>query len=99
MCDLHAYDNKNDKSTDATNFGGGIPIPDDSTKISLVSIFSVINFISFSECPLAKIFTWSCCAYQENIKEIFKQISTEIPKPTPEDFKKKRQTLLTDIGG
>ena len=33
------------------------------------------------------------------MKKIFKQIPTEIPKPTPEYFKKNRQPLLNDIGG
>ena len=42
---------------------------------------------------------WRCCVYQENMKEIFKQIPTKIPKPTPEYFKKKGQTILTDIEG
>ena len=48
---------------------------------------------------MAKAVAWHCCAYQEKTKEIFKQINTEITKPNPEDFNKKRQTLLTDIGG
>ena len=42
---------------------------------------------------------WRCCDYQENIKELFKQINIENPTTTPEDFKRKNQTLLTDIGG
>ena len=33
------------------------------------------------------------------MKEIFKQISTEITEPNPEYFKKKRQIILTDIRG
>ena len=40
-----------------------------------------------------------CCAYQENMEEMFRTFSTEIPTPTLEDFKIKRQTLLTNIGG
>ena len=44
-------------------------------------------------------FDWCCCAYQEMMKEIFKQIPDEIPKPTPQYFKEKHQTLLTGIGG
>ena len=34
MCGLHAYDKENYQSTGATNFGGGRPIPDDSTTIT-----------------------------------------------------------------
>ena len=45
MRGLHADDKKNDKSTDVTNFGGGSPIPYDSTTISLVSILVCINLI------------------------------------------------------
>ena len=41
---------------------------------------------------------WRCCAYQENTKEIFEQIPTEITTPTLEYFKRKRQKLLTNIG-
>ena len=44
MYGLYAY-KKRGKSTDATNFGGNIPIQDDFTKVSLVSIFVVINII------------------------------------------------------
>ena len=45
MCGLHAYNKENDNSTDATNVFSGIPIPDDSTKVSIVSICVGINFI------------------------------------------------------
>ena len=34
MCGLHAYDKENYQSTGATNFGGGRPIPNDSTTIT-----------------------------------------------------------------
>ena len=40
-----------------------------------------------------------CCAYQEKMKEISKQIPTEIPNATLEYLRKNRQKLLTDIGG
>ena len=33
------------------------------------------------------------------MKEIYKTIITEIPKPDPEYFNIKRLTILTDIGG
>ena len=42
---------------------------------------------------------WSCCAYKYNKKEVFKQILTEIPKPTPEYLKKKCHKPFTDIEG
>ena len=45
MCVLHAYRKENDKSSDATNFGGGRPIPYNSTRISLVYLCVSINFI------------------------------------------------------
>ena len=45
MCDLYAYDKENYKSTDATNFYGGRPIPYYSTTVSLVSLCVSINFI------------------------------------------------------
>ena len=38
-------------------------------------------------------------AYQDNTKEIFKQIPTEKTTPTLEYFKRKCQTIQTDIGG
>ena len=99
LCGIYTYDKENDKSTDATNFGGGRPIPYDSTKISLVSIFSGINFIDTWINVLAKIFLWRCCVYQDKTKEIFKQIHTEIPTPSREYFKIKCCTLLNDDGG
>ena len=48
---------------------------------------------------LANNFAWRCCAYQENMKEIFTQIPTETTKHNPEYFKEKRLTFLTDIVG
>ena len=42
---LHDNEKINYKSTDATIFGGGIPIPDNSTTSSLVSIYVSINLI------------------------------------------------------
>ena len=38
-------------------------------------------------------------AYQENMKSLFKIITTENPTPTLEYTRRKRQTYLTDIGG
>ena len=46
-----------------------------------------------------QFFSWRCFAYKGKTKEIFKQIPTETPTPTPEYFKEKCQTFLTDIGG
>ena len=48
---------------------------------------------------LGKNIAWHCFAYQDNTKELFKRIPTEKSTPTLEHFKKKRQKLLTDIGG
>ena len=45
MCGLHVFNKENYNSTDATNFGGGRNIPDDSTTIYLVSLCVSINFI------------------------------------------------------
>ena len=99
MCGLYAYNKENDRSTYATNFVGGRPIPDYSTLISLVSLCVSIKFIDTWLNALAKTLAWRCCDYQENMKETIKRITTKIPKPTTEYFKKKRLTILTDIGG
>ena len=66
------------------------------------TIFSLcvsINFIDTWPNSVAKIFVWRCCVYQENMKEQSNQIPTENPTPNLEYFKRKYQTLLTDIGG
>ena len=99
MCGFNAYNKENDKSTDATNFDGGIPIPDNSTTISIVYLCVSIKSIYTWLNVLENYFTWRGCAYQYKMKEIFKQIPTKIRKPTPEYFKKKCQAFLTYIGG
>ena len=63
MCCLNAYDKENDNSTNATNFGGGRPMPDDSTSVSLVSLCVSINFIETWINVLSKTFECRCCAY------------------------------------
>ena len=68
MCSLHSYDKENDKSTYEADFGGGIPLPDDSTIKNLVSLCVSINFIDTWPNVLSNIFTCSCCAYQDNRK-------------------------------
>ena len=45
MCILQAYDKENDESTDAKEFGGRRPIPNDYSTIFLVSICVTVNFI------------------------------------------------------
>ena len=45
MCSLHAYNKENYKSTDATDFGGGRPLPEYSKTDSLVSLCVSIKFI------------------------------------------------------
>ena len=37
--------------------------------------------------------------YTERINELFKNIPANVPESQPEDYKKKRQNLLTDILG
>ena len=46
MCGLHAYYKQNNKSTDATKFGDGIPLPEDFTINNPVSLFVGITFIN-----------------------------------------------------
>ena len=68
MCGLHAHEKQNDRSTDATKFGGGIPLPEDSTIKPLVYICVSINFMETWLNNLAILFSWCCCAYQDKIK-------------------------------
>ena len=42
---LYTYDKQNDNSTDTINFGGGIPLPEDSTKNPLIYLGVGINLI------------------------------------------------------
>ena len=44
-------------------------------------------------------FVWSCCEYQDNMKELLETIPTAKLTPTPEDFKNIFQLILTDIVG
>ena len=85
---MYAYEKENDKSTYATNFCDRIPIPDDSTKISLVSLCAKIHSVDTWLNVLSENYACRCCAYQDNTHEIFKRIPTEIPEPTPEYSKK-----------
>ena len=45
MCGLHAYDKKYYKSTDATSFGSGNPLPEYSTINYFIYLCVSINFI------------------------------------------------------
>ena len=58
------------------------------TLISLVYHVVSINFIDTWLYFLVKKIALSCCAYQDQMKEISKRIPTEIQKPTPEDLRK-----------
>ena len=68
MCGLYSYNKENYRSTDATKFGGGRTIPDDSTTISLVSICVSIKLIDTWINILAKNFACNCFAYQDNMR-------------------------------
>ena len=48
---------------------------------------------------LDKNIAWRCLHYQYKIKEIFQKNPREVKNPAPEDFRRKTQTLLADIGG
>ena len=54
MRGLHAYNKYNDKSTGATDFGDGRPLPEDSTINSLIYLCVSINFIETWINALAK---------------------------------------------
>ena len=101
MCVLHASNNGNDKLTDATNVFGGRPIPDDPTTFSLVFLCVGINFIYTWLNVFANNSAYGYCVYQEKMKEIFKQILTQIPKPTPEYFKTnvRHLWLILEVNG
>ena len=68
MCGLYAYDKENDNSTDATNFGDVIPIPDDYNKFYLVSLCLSINFTYTWINVLENNSAWRYCAYQDKSK-------------------------------
>ena len=68
MCGLHAYDKNNDRSTDATNFGGGRPLPEDSTMDPLIFFLFSIEFIDTCFNALEESFSWSCCDCKEKTK-------------------------------
>ena len=70
MCGLHAHE-KN-KSTNATQFGGGRPQPKYSTINHLVYLCVSINFIEIWINDLSNNFTWHCYAYQDKMKEVLK---------------------------
>ena len=99
MCGLYYYNNNNNKSTDATKFGYVITLPEDQKTNPFIYIYVIINLIYICINALEKKIAWIYCAYQENMKKIFKQFPTGISTPTIEYFKIKRQTILTDIGG
>ena len=77
MCGLNTYDKKYDKSTDATNFGGGRSLSENSTIDSIVSIYIIINFMETWINALANNVLCRYCEYQEKMKEFFNQITTE----------------------
>ena len=68
---LACLQQRSGNSNDATKFGGGRPIPDYSNTTSLVYICVGVNFIDTWLNVFANNFAWSCCDYEENMKEIF----------------------------
>ena len=73
MCVLYAYDKYNDKSAYATDFGSGIPRQEASTTNPPVSICVSTNFIYTWINKLENNFAWSCCSYQEKMREILEK--------------------------
>ena len=99
MCGLHTYNKHKDNSTDAKNFCGVRPLPDYYTIYSCVSLCVSLNIIDTWLKASANNIVLCLCTYKKNTKELFGIIPTEIPIPTLGDFKRKRQLLLTYIGG
>ena len=77
---------KNYKSTDATKFGDGRPLPEYSTIYCHISLFIDINFIDTWLNTFANNFLWCCRSYQDKMRTLFEQIPTEKPTPTLEEF-------------
>ena len=59
---------KNDKSMDATNFGGGIFLPEYSKINPPIYLCVSINSIDAWIQTLEKFIAWRYCAYQDNSK-------------------------------
>ena len=98
MCIIYPYKDKKGNSTDAKNFGGGRPLTEYSTIIPLIYICVSINFIE-NLIQLCQIIILYGVYSKRKRKEFFIQICTKQPTPTLEESKRKRQNLLTDIGG
>ena len=72
MCGLHAYKKNNDKSTNATKCFVERFLPADSKRNPLGCLCVIINLIDTWPNALETKNTCRYCAYQEKIKEIFK---------------------------
>ena len=68
VCGLYSYNKQNDNSTDATNFGGVIHLPEYYTMNNHVYLCVIINFIDTWLNTLTNNCVWCCCAYQNNMK-------------------------------
>ena len=97
MFGLHAYDKRKDNLNGATYFHGGRPLTEDLYVNPLIYLCFNINCIDTLINTLDKNISWRCLDYQDKMKYVDQKYPTEIKKPTPQDFKIKRQTLLDDI--
>ena len=71
MCQSHAYDKQNDKSTDARIFGCWIPLQEYSTINYLIFICGSLKFINNWLKPLGDNIEWHFCAFQDKMKGLF----------------------------
>ena len=84
MGGLHTYDKLHEKFSDEMSFFGGRPLPDGSTIDYFIYLIVGISFVDTWLKLLVSHFSWNCFAYQDNMKELFKNIPTTKPTPNPE---------------
>ena len=99
MCPIEAHCRECPTINYDASSGGGRPLPSISKQYALVSFSLPLKFIENCFKPFKENYLSQTIMYFEEMRELFKKITVTIPEPKPDDYKKKIQLLLTDIGG
>ena len=99
MCALYDHDKLHNIFLVSLSSVGVRPLPKYSTTDVRKSLGITIKSIGSWFKILETNYVWICKEYEENMNKLFQKISTNKPKLSPGDFKKKRKLFLSEIGG
>ena len=97
MCYIEAYKKLHQTCAKSESSGGGRQLIDRSKIYALVSLGHTLNLIDSWLQPFEENYSQQKIMYREKNSELFKKIPVTIIEPHTDDYRNKRQTLLTYI--